>query len=341
MTTTIFFATNRLLLPTGEFDAGFHPNVDELRYGTATIAGTDLYEADLDPIAEAASIIVADESKDDRKLGSVPVMTRIRTIAREEKKDILVFIHGFNHSFRESVGRALQLKQWLADGGRDMVVVLFAWPSMGAGVTHRAYRSDHTRAEASGPALGRALLKARDFIRDHRDPDCPVRIHLMAHSMGNHCLRAGIQSMLHEVGEAVPSLFDQVVLTAADDDDTTLTDPRGLAPLAKACRRITVYYNNQDLALKASDAIGNPDRLGQAGPEGARSLPRKIVPVNVSPVIKRPQQGAPAHWTDDPTGHQYYRNNDVVRADMLTVLAGDLDEDIPNRTRRDTYWRLG
>lgn len=339
--TIIFFATNRQLLPTGEFGAGFHPNVNELRYGTATIGRTKLYEAELTPIGEQASITIASESSDDTQLGSVAIMTRIRSIARDEKKDILVFVHGFNHSFRESVGRALQLKQWLADGGRDMVVVLFAWPSTGGGVNHRAYRADRTWAKASGAALGRALLKARDFVRDNRDRDCPVRIHLMAHSMGNHCLRAGIQSMLDEVGEAVPSLFDQVVLTAADDDDTTLSDPRGLAPLAKACRRITVYYNNQDLALKASDAIGNPDRLGQAGPEGARSLPRKIVPVNVSPVIKRPQQGAPAHWTDDPTGHQYYRNNDVVRDDVLKVLAGDLDEDIPNRTRRDTYWRLG
>lgn len=35
--TIIFFATNRQLLPTGELGVGFHPDVDDLRYGMATV----------------------------------------------------------------------------------------------------------------------------------------------------------------------------------------------------------------------------------------------------------------------------------------------------------------
>lgn len=337
--TTIFFVTNRMLMPDGEFGPGFHPNLDELRYGSAMVSGAHLYEADLDSIADVASITVAEEASDGTVLGSLSVMDKVRSIALEQGKDVLVHVHGFNYTFRQSIGRALQIQQWLADGGRDLVQVLFAWPSLGDGLS--SYRNDRDRSNSSGPALARALLKAKDFIRDNRDPNCLVRIHLMAHSMGNRTLRAGIQSMRAFVGDNIPPLFDQVLLMAADDDDDTLSNSNGLAPLARGCRRITVYYNNQDIALTASDAQGNPDRLGQAGPEGAGALPRKIVPVNVSPVIIREQSGVPPNWTDDPTGHQYYRNNKVVRADVLRVLAGELDEDIPSRTRRGTYWRLG
>lgn len=136
-------------------------------------------------------------------------------------------------------------------------------------------------------------------------------------------------------------LFDEVILTAADEDDDTLTAPKKLAPLLRGCRRVTVYYNQQDLALKASDvAMGNPDRLGLSGPPRPHTLPAKIAAINVSPAILRNLTGDRA-WEGDPTGHQYFRNNAVVRADMLHVMTGALDEDMPNGSRRPGWWRLG
>ncbi|WP_372056872.1 alpha/beta hydrolase [Tistrella mobilis] len=341
MATLIHFATNRKPAPKTVFSEGFNDDPDELRFGTASFEGSALYRAPLDAVAASAEVMIRPENLARNHLGSTDAFAAIRQ-AVAGHRDVLLFVHGYNHSFQESLGRAVQIQQWLADGGRDVVMVLFAWPSLGRGVNGRTYRDERSRAQMSGPALGRLLLKATDFLRTGPSQGvCTARIHLLAHSMGNWVLRGGICHMRTFVGDNIPPLFDEVILTAGDEDDDTLSNPKKLAPLLRGCRRVTVYYNQQDLALKASDvAMGNPDRLGLSGPLRPEALPAKIAAINVSPVILRNLTGDRA-WEDDPTGHQYFRNNAVVRADMLHVLTGALDEEIPNRSRRAGWWRLG
>ena len=344
--TTVFFATNRAKRGAADFSDGFHENPDELRFGTAELAGEGLYREDLAKLAGAAKVTIASENlkaKDPAriKLGSIEVFKQVRA-AMELGKDAVLFVHGFNFSFRESVARAAQVQQWLASGGHDMVVMMFGWPSRGAGVGPSSYRDDRMRAKASGLALGRAILKATDFIRSTaRAERCDGRIHLLAHSMGNWALSGAIQSMRTFVGSNIPPLFDEVLLMAADEDADTLADAKKMGPLLRGCRRVTVYYNQQDLALKASDvAMGNPDRLGRSGPAGTPERPEKVCAVNVSPTIQwEGKEDEP--WTGDETGHQYYRNNEIVLKDAAQVLDGLLDPDIAGRTKRDAYYRLG
>ncbi|MFP3386352.1 alpha/beta hydrolase, partial [Tritonibacter sp. SIMBA_163] len=88
------------------------------------------------------------------------------------------------------------------------------------------------------------------------------RIHLLAHSMGNFALRHAVQGMRLHVGDQLPRLFDEVLLMAADADNDALSHPDKLAPLERLARRVTTYYNVQDLALVVSDWTKlNPDRL--------------------------------------------------------------------------------
>lgn len=353
MTQDIYFATNRRVLKDGEnaeVGEAFHPNVDELRFGKVSFTGKDLYKKDLDTFIDKAKITVAPEKLSDEdasksKLGSMAIFEEVRA-EMLKKGDALVFIHGYDHTFREAAGRAVQLQQWLAAGGRDMTLLLFTWPSAGAGVSRRTYADDRKRAEISGPALGRAILKATDFIRNTPRADrCDGRIHLLCHSMGNWALRGAVQAMRTFVGNNIPPLFDEVILTAADEDDDTLQQTHKIAPLLRGCRRVTVYYNHQDLALKASDyAMGNPDRLGRSGPCLTPQCPPKVSVVNVASHIIWDARG-PHAWTKDATGHQYFRNNARVRQDICHVLAGKLDDDFLHdgeRRRNDsgTYWRL-
>lgn len=345
--TTIYFATNRKLAPGAEFSGAFHDNLDELRFGTATCEGRELFKKEIAHVAASATIEVAAERLSAEnaaasRLGSMAVFSRLQAELRETGKDALIYVHGYNYSFRDSVARACQLQQWLAAGGRDTVVCLFAWPSQGAGVSPGAYRDDRNRAAAAGPALGRAILKAVDFIRGTpRGQTCNARLHLVAHSMGAWALRGAVQSMRTFVGDNIPPLFEEVLLFAADEDDDALSARAKLSPLLRGCRRATVYLNRQDLALKASDvAMGNPDRLGKAGPAQGPDLPPKVVTVNASPAIIWDATGAAA-WTRDETGHQYYRNNPIVRDDIVQVLAGISDADIKGRAEKPNYWLLG
>ncbi len=352
MAVNIYFGTNRKITGGANPEIGedFHPNLDELRFGKVSFAGKDLYKKDLDSFINSGQITLAPErldkeDADKSKLGSKAVFDEVRA-EMLKKGDALIFVHGYDHTFREAAGRAVQLQQWLAAGGKDLTLLLFTWPSAGAGVGVRTYHDDRKRAETSGLALGRAILKATDFIRNTpRGERCDGRIHLMCHSMGNWALRGAVQAMRTFVGNNIPPLFDEVILAAADEDDDTLQAGHKIAPLLRGSRRLTVYYNHQDLALKASDyAMGNPDRLGRSGPRGAEGLSSKVSVVNVAPKVIWEAKGANG-WTADPTGHQYFRNNARVRQDIVQVLQGKLDEDFATAKERrkndfGDYWRL-
>lgn len=352
MAVNVYFGTNRKVSGGANPEVGedFHPNLDELRFGKVSFAGKELYKKELDSFMDKGQVTLAPEKldKDDAdksKLGSKAIFEEVRA-EMQAKRDALIMVHGYNYTFREAAARAAQIQQWLAAGGKDMVMLLFTWPSAGAGVGVRTYHDDRKRAEASGQALGRAILKATDFIRNTPQPErCDGRIHLLCHSMGNWALRGAVQAMRTFVGNNIPPLLDEVILIAADEDDDTLQANHKIAPILRGCRRLTVYYNHQDLALKASDyAMGNPDRLGRSGPEPEKDLSRKVSVVNVSPSIVRAAKGATA-WQADPSGHQYYRNNPRVRQDMVQVLQGRLDEDfLEAGERRENdfggHWRV-
>src|SRR3546814_9799784 len=175
-----------------------------------------------------------------------------------------------------------------------------------------------------------------DFIRNtERNKRCGARIHLLGHSMGNWALRGAVQAMRTFVGNNIPPLFDEVILAGADEDDDTLQCGYKIGPLLRGCRRVTVYYNHQDLSLKASDyAMGNPDRLGRSGPCLTPQCPDKVSVVNVSTKIIWEMKG-PNAWTCDPTGHQYFRNNARVRQDTCAVLGGKLDDDFLRDKERE------
>ena len=156
----------------------------------------------------------------------------------------------------------------------------------------------------------------------------------MAHSMGNFALRNAVQAMRGFVGDQLPRLFDEVFLMAADADNDSLERADRLALLERLGRRVSTYYNAQDLALGVSDWTKmNPDRLGATGPRRPDVLPPKFVQLNCSVVID---------WDVDGTGHQYYYKNPRVRDDVLSVLQGTEDDAIAGRTPRPdrNYYRL-
>lgn len=329
--TTVYFATNRKPddpdNPT-DFTTDFAGDMNSFRVGTATLTGEKLFDTDVEELAGMVEITVAAERMDpehaaNSKVGSTEVFGRMRA-EMLAGSDAMLHVHGYDYTFREAVARAIQVKQWLAE--KPMTMVVFSWPSLGAGVSPKTYDDERERARASGVALGRAMLKAADFVRGLRkDERCAGLVHIMAHSMGNWALRGAVQSMRTFVGENIPPLFAEVLLMAADEDNDTLNKAHKMAPLLRGCRRVSVYYNRLDEALKASDvAMGNPDRLGGTGPEDLPALRPKVTAISVASAIDP---------DIDPTGHQYYRNNPVVRRDMLGVLSGADNGDIDGRLR--------
>ena len=188
-------------------------------------------------------------------------------------RDMLVLIHGYNVSWEEAVGTAAALEATMnrpdpapRGAGDDSVastqavrVVLFTWPSNGQALPFVSYKSDRGEAAGSSGAVGRGLLKVRDFLhelgREVRGGNrqvarlrsqleaqgvrpseidravaqfeatevCGRSLHLLAHSMGNFVLQHALNRLWEfSPGTTLPRLFDRVFLCAADVDDDVL-----------------------------------------------------------------------------------------------------------------------
>jgi esterase/lipase superfamily enzyme len=340
MTVRVYFATNRCAddpeNPTEFLDHACGDDPQNLRFGIAEV----------DPDTREVDFTVAEESNvgdpDTQVLGSEEVFDRLRQDMLDDPADCLFFIHGFANTFESALFRAATIKQFYGGSGsgplsKKLHLFAFCWPSDGVlfGLPN-AYRSDRIDAAISGPAIGRTILKALDFVAGLRPEDrCNRRIHLIAHSMGNWALRHALQHIQEQSPRGPTAVFDQAVLAAADEDADAFESDMKLRYLSQLSRRITVYINFQDIVLHVSDwTKGNPDRIGKSGPRNPERVPNNVTVVNCSKVITQKEITDPEDvelGDANETTHNYYRNDETVRRDIVQVLKGTSDDLIENR----------
>ncbi len=246
---------------------------------------------------------------DNPQEGSEALFADLQKEMGEGEQDLLIFIHGFNTSFDKAVKwfRALY-----KGAEKELVPLFWSWPSDGK--MHR-YNDDRSDAMDSGPAIARSLKKLVDFLAAS-EKQCGRRIHIVTHSMGALALRYAVQEYSHRFHDCLPRLFDNVVLIAADDDTDALNEHSKMRPLIHICKKISVYYNDEDTALWCSDTFkGNRSRLGTTGPE----LPLPIGSISALDCSE--------HTTlvgdGDAFNHDYAIKSDTVRKDILATIRGD------------------
>jgi esterase/lipase superfamily enzyme len=319
--TTVYFATNRT--PLEPFQApwyGFDPaplTPEGLVFAEATVSGTVIAEQDsgtIDAIANLSPGTFSDAS---------------RTALTNSTKDLLIFIHGFANSFVNAITRAAYNREWLAQSGlpaADMDILAFTWPSSGSTISvppsypDDAYLADQGRASRSGYHLANFLNEVSKLFTGF-DPTVKRRVLLLAHSMGNWALEAGVEAFFYQVPPP-PLTFDEVVLAAADEVATSFETPNGgrLALLPGISRRISVYFNDVDVAMFLSMAVNRNDRLGKDGADNKTDT-----------TLYPPDRFRNVDCTDvgdydklDPIDatHQYYRRSPIVRKDIATLIGG-------------------
>ncbi len=322
MSRTVWFATNRnpndVRNPT-DFGPNFsNAGLNDLRYGKAQVGSKDVV------------LQVAEESDEGVRLGSKDIMFEIKSLMENEKRDTLIYIHGFNTDFQEALRIGARLDKNMADRGRPMQVLVFTWPSDGGAFPWKDYIDDRHDAKVSGFAFARGLMKLRDFLKDPANgKPCGQNVHLMAHSMGNYVTRWTVQELRKMSGGRLPLLFDTVFHMAADEDDDAYEKEHKLEPLLDMCRSVQIYFNKHDKALIGSHLTkGQPDRLGSHGVRRPMDLPHKITQVDVG--------GVERDLIIDPDlNHTYLVYNDVVADDLVRVLNGENPNEMPGRTWDD------
>jgi esterase/lipase superfamily enzyme len=260
----------------------------------------------------------------------------------------LLFIHGFANTFNSAVCRAAQLVEFYGGAGVTLAPLVFSWPSDGKLIdlgdilrpvssAIENYRKDQQDARASGPALARLL---REILRARmRWLPKAGRLVLLAHSMGNHALASGLTALSNGLLTAeMGHLFDQAVLMAADEVTAAFARKQPLAQLPFLARQVTVGINFDPVLSDISSRVNEGPRLGFAGPANLFDLPPNVAVVDYFRgmesneakdrlVASVPGGGS----TFDVVGHQYYRNDRNVRADLAQVFAGLTPEEIRGR----------
>lgn len=177
-----------------------------------------------------------------------------RTLRKTPKRQVLVFIHGFNNRFEDAVFRFAQI---VHDSQAPVVPILFTWPSRGSVL---AYGYDRESTAYSRNALEN-LLKAISS-----DPSVG-EISILAHSMGNSLALETLRQMAIRDGRVASKIRN--VLLAAPDVDVDLAR-EAIADMGSKGSRpsFTLFVSQDDRALALSRRVwGSAARLGAINPD--------------------------------------------------------------------------
>lgn len=274
--------------------------------------------------------------EDSNNLGSKPMFHELKQ-AMEKSSDVLIYIHGFNTDWWDSVASALALQETLNQRTEDkqekILVVLFSWPSNGLCLPCLSYYNDRSDAssDVSGRAFARGMLKLRDYLSNIKNAErCQRKIHLLCHSMGNFVLQHSLKKMIDLEAGALPRIFDYIFMCAPDVDSDVFN--KDMKRLPELTRRISIYCNEEDMAMTMSDMTkGNPDRLGHEGVDSLDGLSNKIHQINCTEVVGK-----------GLIEHNYYLNGLVNKDIRLSLLGFSACHTARNRKgkKQTNSWEL-
>ncbi len=189
-----------------------------------------------------------------------------------KKQNVLIFVHGYNNNFQESLYRLAQID---ADAGFNGTPVLFAWPSQGD-VTK--YGADKEAADYSRDYLIELLTMVTSSSQ-------VGEIMVVAHSMGSMVTAEALRELRISRRDRVIARLGRVVLAAPDIDvDVFQSQVQAIGPLNPP---LTVLVSKDDTALRLSSFIGGSGtRAGALDVENPRvrdaALKAKVRIIDIS-----------------------------------------------------------
>lgn len=248
------------------------------------------------------------EQLSSNNLPSKTVFKQLMKNCREQNKHCLLFVHGYNKPFDESLEQAWRIQQRY----QQLEVVLFSWPSNPGGFFIKEYKQVKSNARASIGALDNLLEKLSMYsVQDFDETalkSCHVSLNLMTYSMGNLLLQGYIQSAEND-GET--RMFTNVILCQADCDNA---GHERWVDTIQSGKRIYITINEEDKILGWSDANFQKDRLGRTA-RGLIAQSASYFDFTNAPKVGNTHQ----LWGED--------TNDAVREFFQIAFTGGRPED--------------
>lgn len=181
--------------------------------------------------------------------------------ARAGSRSCVLYIHGFNKSFVETLEQAAAIENLY-----DVDVIPFSWPSLADAVEEKeAYLKVRAVAEASIAeldALLQWLEKVGSLLGDQQRS-----VNLLAHSEGNYLLQRYLESSTFQGGETRG--LTNVVLSQADVDSEN--HHAWVAKLQAGGPAVYVTINQHDKKLHEAEEGHQSKRLGNSPPSDVQT----------------------------------------------------------------------
>jgi esterase/lipase superfamily enzyme len=164
------------------------------------------------------------------------------------KRKVLVFVHGYNNTFQESLFRVAQIH---SDAGVNGEAVLFSWPSQGS-VTDYLVDRDSVAYSRDYLVDLLSMVTASPQVGD---------VDLVAHSMGGWLTVEALRQLRIAHRDDVIKRLHRVILAAPDIDvDVFRSEIRTIGPLSPP---MIILVSKDDFALRASSFFaGSRSRVG-------------------------------------------------------------------------------
>ncbi len=251
----LLVATTRAHARSGDPDAFTAERADMLNFADVTVSIPTLHKpgeiewADQTPPDPKLHFITVDRTSLERR----QFLDAIRAKARAggpEAHEVLVFVHGYNTLYHESVYRFAQI---VHDTGFQGTAILFAWPSRGA---TSLYVADRESSTYSRDYLERLLLDVAGLPEVRQ-------INLMAHSLGNWPVMEVLRQARMKGHVSFRGKLAEVILAAPDLDVGVFRTQ--LESVGRLPRPLTLIVSRDDNALALARALaGGIDRVGSA-----------------------------------------------------------------------------
>jgi esterase/lipase superfamily enzyme len=294
---TVFYGTNRRIVDAKAGTISFGAERGDLSLGVARVSIPDDHRMGKVERPALWKLQFRETPQKHVMVLSLEPLMRETFIARTQaslgqdlKKEIMLFVHGYNVGFVEALTRASQIAYDLKFEG---LPALFSWPSEGS---LPKYTVDETNVAWARPDFVQFLHILREEVGAET-------IHIIAHSMGNRLVTETIASM-NQSSSAKCARICQIVLAAPDIDAATFKDLA--TTFHNKAERFTLYASSDDKALMASKAIHKYPRAGESGPNLVVVAP--IDTVDVTSV------------DTSFIGHAYYGENRSVLTDLFELI---------------------
>lgn len=246
--------------------------------------------------------------------------------------DIVFFVHGYNTDAKEALVRQRLVEEELRKRHFGCMVIGFDWPTAGS-VALYAYDRFNAQDAASYLVKGGIIP-----FTQYTAKDCPINIHVMAHSMGGFVVREAFRNVDkgHAANLANDWRIGQMVLFAADlSSECFSLNNSDMVSVFNHCGRLTNYFSGYDEALAVSN-IKNIDisqRVGRIGMPTNNPGHEKALDVDCGPrYLEVPDRKFQV--IHGMTSHSWYLEDEVWYDDLAFTLQGNIDRNaIPTRTK--------